>query len=157
LIVAEADQRIDPDRRLRLVVADAAGVEKAVFLHQGERIALPILALGLHYVDMGEKQNGLGLRVGTGKHRHQTAFLGLARSGNQMKVFVAETRGLQPRRHPLRGKRAASFRQSRVGFHQLLVDRAKGGLVGRLRGGGGRERERNRDNAELTQGHAKIS
>jgi len=57
------DQAVGEDRRHRFVVARPTRVEPAFFLDQLERIALPILALGFHDVDMREQQNGLGQRV----------------------------------------------------------------------------------------------
>ena len=57
--------------------ADAAGVEVAVLLDEGERVALPVLALGLDHVDVGQQQHRLGLRVLARQHRDQAALLGL--------------------------------------------------------------------------------
>ena len=63
-LLAIAHQVVDPDRGLRLHVAGAAAVEIAVLLDQRERIARPVLALGLDDVDVREHQDRLGAGIG---------------------------------------------------------------------------------------------
>ena len=56
----EADQRVGPDRRLRLVVERSAAIEIAVFLDHLERVALPVGTFRLDNVDMRDEQDRLG-------------------------------------------------------------------------------------------------
>src|SRR5450755_1420681 len=59
MFLSIADQIIDPNRGLGLHVARAAAIEVAVLLDQCERIARPILPLGLNHIDMREHQTAL--------------------------------------------------------------------------------------------------
>ena len=67
------DQVGDEDRRHRLVVDRAAAAEIAVDLLQLERIEIPVLALGLDHVDMGDQQERLA-RAGAAQPRDQVAL-----------------------------------------------------------------------------------
>ena len=113
--LAVADQRVGPDRGLRLVVKAAPGVEIAALLHQGERVACPVLALGRHHVDVGQQQHGLGLRVPARIDHHQVAVLGMVRRLDQVKGLVREPRRPHPRGHPFGRHRAAARRTAGVG------------------------------------------
>ena len=55
----EADQRIDPHRRLRFVVGGSAAIEIAIFLDHDERVALPVGAFCLDHVNMRDEQDRL--------------------------------------------------------------------------------------------------
>src|SRR6185437_5929236 len=63
VLLFEANQRIDPDRRLGLVVDGAARVKVTVLLDELERIAGPVLALRFDDIDVSEQQNRFQLRV----------------------------------------------------------------------------------------------
>ena len=84
-----ADQRVDPDRRLGLVVHGAARIERAVLLHEHERIARPVLAFRFHHVDMRQQQHRPCLRVGAREHGEQSAFLGMVGRGEHLRLLDA--------------------------------------------------------------------
>ena len=89
---AVANQRVDPDGRLGLVVDAAARVEVAVLLDQLERIAGPVLALGLDHVDVREQQDRLELRIATGIDGDQAALLGMIRRGEELQLRCRRSR-----------------------------------------------------------------
>ena len=74
---------------------------------------------------MGEQKDGLGLWVRTVQHGHQTALARMVGRGEDMQIMIRIARRLQPRRHPLGGKRAAARRQGGVGFHQFFIKGAE--------------------------------
>ena len=55
----QPDHQVEEHGRHRLVVGRAAPVEIAVLLDQRERIALPVLALGVDHIDVREQQHAL--------------------------------------------------------------------------------------------------
>ena len=124
------DQRVGPDRRLRLVVKGAAPVQKAVFLDHGERVARPVCTLGLDHVEMAKQQDRFRLSVAAGKNGDDAAFPGVFRRREQRDVGIGEPRRLQSRRDALGGEGAASRRQRRVGFDKRLEQLAERRLVG---------------------------
>src|SRR3546814_13436476 len=67
-LAAIAHQVVGEHRRHRLVIADTARIEPAVFLHQGERIALPVGAFGFHHIDMRQQQQRLEAGIAAAPH-----------------------------------------------------------------------------------------
>ena len=120
---------------MRLVVTHPATIEKAALLDESEWITLPIGTLGFHHIKVRQQQNGLGPTilgmVFARQRRHQPAILRAFRGAReQPDIRIAKPRRLQPRRHPLRRQIATAARHAGVGFHQLLVQRAKRLLIG---------------------------
>ena len=70
-----ADQRIDENSGHGLVVHGASCIKIAVFLNQRKRVAFPVLAPGLHHVDMSEQENRVAVGFGTAKACDQVALL----------------------------------------------------------------------------------
>jgi hypothetical protein len=104
---------------------------RAVLLHQREWIPRPVLAFGLHDVDVREQKDRLQLRIPPRVHRDQAAFLGVVVRGKRVQVAVRETRRLQPRGHALRGQSAAAGRQAGVGLDEFFVQLAVTLFAGR--------------------------
>ena len=105
-----ANQGVHPNRGLGLVVDDAAGVEGAVLFDQLERIAGPVLALGLDHVDMREQQYRLELGIPAGILGDQAALLGMIGRRKRMQIGVGESGRFQAGGHALRGQSAAAVR-----------------------------------------------
>ena len=134
-----ADQVGHEDRGHGLVVHRAARVEVAVFLDQLEGIALPVLALRLDHVEVGQQEQRL-LRAAALEPRHQVALLRRAGRDDDPHVGLGEAAGPEPGRHRARGRGGVADRIGGVDLDQLLVDLAQEGLVGR--GGTGRRKLR---------------
>jgi hypothetical protein len=135
-LCAEANQRIDPNRRLRLVVERSAGVEKTILLDEREGIPSPVLALRFHHIDMRQQQNGFEFRIRAAIDRDLAAFLRTIRRGEYLHIAFRNSGGLQARRHTLRRQRAVAGGQRRVGLDELFIEVAKGRFaVLRLRAG----------------------
>ena len=100
-------------RRLR-----AVGI--AVLLDQRERVALPILASGLDDVDVGNEERLRGSR-GARVDGDQPSFLRMLGRGESVS-WLSVKPAMQPCRHAFGRQRAASRRQRRNGFDQLLED-----------------------------------
>jgi hypothetical protein len=118
----EADQSVGPGRRHHLVVGDAAGVVVAVLLDQLERVALPVVALGLHHVDVRQQQHRLERGGCTGIHRHDPALLRMLGHGEQGDPVFREAGCLQSRRDLFGGPGAVAIADRGVGLHQFLVE-----------------------------------
>jgi hypothetical protein len=129
-LLLETDQGVGPNGGLGLVVRRPPGEEIAVLLHQGEGITGPVLALGLHHVDMGQQQHGLGLRVAARIDRHQAALLGMLGDRERVQVVLGYSRDPQPGRHFGRRQGAVTSRERGVGLHKFLVELAERRLVG---------------------------
>src|SRR5690606_10577815 len=71
---AVAQQSIDENGGHRLVVHGAAAIEVAVFFDERERIAVPVLAIGFHDVEVREEQQGLERWLAAAQHRHEVAL-----------------------------------------------------------------------------------
>ena len=141
---AVADERVEPDGRFGLVVARAARVERAVLLHQRERVAGPVLAFGFDHVDVRKQQDGLQFGIPPRIDDDETALLGVVGRGEGMQVGVRNTRRLQARGHALGGERATPSRQRGVRLDEFLVELAKALLA--RRGVLGRRRQRSERN-----------
>ena len=82
-----ADQRIDENSGHGLVVHGASCIKIAVFLNQRKRVAFPVLAPGLHHVDMSEQENRVAVCCGTAKACDQVALLRPIRRHDDMDVL----------------------------------------------------------------------
>ena len=151
-----ADQQVDPDGCLGLVVHRTARIEGAVFLDERERIPRPVLALGLHDIDVREQKDRLELRIPARIDGDEAALLGVVGRRERVQVAVRETRRLQPRGHALGGKSAAAGRQTGVRLDELFVQLAETLLARRVvlgRGGAhGKCGNRGRDGEEIFHG-----
>ena len=114
-------------RRLRLHVGGAAPVEVAALFDEREWIARPVLTAGLHYVDVREHQDRLGLWIRAMQNGQQPAFLGVSLGDEHAQVRFRVSGGPQSRVHASGRERAIPRRQRRVGLHQFLVGLAKPG------------------------------
>ena len=103
----EAHEQVDPDRGLSLVVRGAAGVEVTAFLNKGERVAGPVLPLGLDHVDVSQQEDRLCRRVSAGEDGHQAALFGLVLRDDEVEVALGYTCSFQTHSHALGGERAA--------------------------------------------------
>ena len=126
-----ADQVIEKNRRHRLVVEGATGVEVAVLLDQLERVALPILAPGLDHIEVAEQKDRL-FRAGAAVARDEVAFLRRARWNDDLHVARRNAARGEPRAHRLSGGCATAGRVGGVDLDQFLVKLAQPGL-GRCR------------------------
>ena len=120
-----SDHGVREAGRHRLVVGDAASVEVAAFLDQGEGIPGPVLTLGFDHVDMGEEQDALRLRVAAVQHGDQSALLGVIGACEDMDVGIGVAGGLQALGHALRRQGAVALGEGRVGLDQFLVQGAE--------------------------------
>ena len=111
----------DPDRGLRLVVADAAAVEVAVLLGERERIHAPVFALRLDDVGVREQQNRPALPGAV--VAHDQVRLRRTRSAHE-DVGGWEAGGLETLGHRLGDRRRRASRVARLDLDHLLVDRA---------------------------------
>jgi hypothetical protein len=137
-------------RRVVLVVGDAAPVEGAVLLDEGERRERPVLGLGLDHVDVREQEDRLAGHVLAAQPRHEVPLaVGLLDDDH---VGVGEAGLLEARGHGLRGLERTPRTFGGVDLDQLLEQVARGGvpagaadvadLLGRGEGGGGQEERR---------------
>jgi hypothetical protein len=116
----------DELRRHPFVVSGPAAVEIAVLLEKRERIERPVLALGLHDVEMRQEEERLA-SAGASEPRDEVA---LARIGTEhLHVSRRESRGLQPRRHRVGSRRRVANRIGRVDLDQLFEDVARPRVV----------------------------
>ena len=125
-----ADEAVREDRGHRLVVADAARVEPAVFLDQLEGVALPVLALRLDHVDVREQQDGLDRAVPAAQHGDQRAVFRRLRRRQDLRVLGRDSGREQVLLHRLGRLRAVADRARRVDLDQFLEERAERGFVG---------------------------
>jgi hypothetical protein len=105
-----ANQRVDPDGSLGLVIHRAARVERTIFLDQFEWVAGPVLALRFHDVNMRKQQNGLQVRFAARENGDKSAFLRVIGRGEDMQVALGKARSLEARSHALGGERAVARR-----------------------------------------------
>ena len=147
MLLLEAHQHVDPRRVDDLHVRRPATIEVTILLDQDERIARPVLALGLDHIEVAEEEDGFGARIAAGQDGDHAAVFRMLGRGEIGDVRVGKTGGLQARAHLPGGHCAASARQGGVGLDKLLVDRAEAGLIGPevLRHGGLSERGRKSD------------
>ncbi|MBV8741327.1 MAG: hypothetical protein JOZ12_06035 [Sinobacteraceae bacterium] len=105
-----------------LVVRDAAGVKIAILFNERERVARPILALGLDHIQVPQKQDWFGgLRLAV-QHGYQPTLLRVLRDRKQRQVLIAVTGRFQMRGHALGGECAAARGKRGVGLDQLLIE-----------------------------------
>nr|GEU28537.1 conserved hypothetical protein [Tanacetum cinerariifolium] len=117
LLVAD---HVGHERRCHgLVVRGAARIKHAVFFHQLERIAHPVLAVGLHHVHVGQQQQRSAAAVAL-QARHQVALGGRAGRHDDLHVGIAKAAGLETPGDLGDGRRARAGGMGGVGFHQLL-------------------------------------
>src|SRR5882724_9625180 len=114
-----ADQVGDPDGGLGFVVAGAAAVEVAVFLDELERVHIPVFALGLDDVGVGEEQDGF---VGAGAviADDQVALLGNCAAYEN--VGVGETCGFESCGGGFGYRRGCAGGVPRLDLDELFVD-----------------------------------
>ena len=104
--------------------------EIAVGLLQLEGIEVPVLAFGLHDIEMGEKEKRPA-GAGAAQPRHQVAF---ARPRRQhLDVRGGNAAGAQSRRHGLGRAQRVAGGIGGVDLDQLTVDVDERALVGRRR------------------------
>ena len=112
--------------------------EIAVGLLQLEGIEVPVLALGLHHIEMGEKEKRPA-HAGAAQSRHQ---IPLARPrGQNLDVRGRKAAVAQSRRHGLGRAQRVAGGLGGVDLDQLTVDVEKRPLVRRQRLRGGRARQ----------------
>ncbi len=110
VLTAHAHHEIDPDRGHGFVVRRAAAVEEAVFFHQGERIALPILAARVHHIDVSEQEH-CALARGSAQGGDQIAVVRAAFGHDHAHVALGIAGGAQVRGHGFGGARAIAVRR----------------------------------------------
>ena len=102
-ILLETHHGVGEHRGHGLVVRRSARVEESIFFDQLERIALPVLAIGLDHVDVREQQQGLEACVAARQHRDEVAVLRAIGRHDDVQLLVGITRGAQARLHRVRG------------------------------------------------------
>ena len=115
---------------LRLVVCDAATKEEAIFLDQGEGVAGPVFPLCGDHIDMGKQEDGLQRGVCAGENGNEAAVFRVFGHGEQGELGWLVAGGLQPGGDLLCSLGAAANADGGVGFDELLVKAAEGGLAG---------------------------
>jgi hypothetical protein len=84
-------------------LSSAARIEKAIFLDELERIALPVGAIGLDDVDVRQQQQRFEFRVAAGQHRDEVAILRTIGRGDEVQLLVRISGCTQARFHRIRG------------------------------------------------------
>ena len=108
LLFLQPHHGVHPGSSLGFHVGGAAAIEIAAFLDELERIAGPVGALGLHHVNMAQKQDRLQVRIGARQHRHDAALLGMIRRAEQVNIVRRIARLLQMAGDLFRQGRAAA-------------------------------------------------
>jgi hypothetical protein len=159
--VRVADETIREHGGHGLVVARAARVEPTVLLDELEGIALPILALRFHHIDVGEEQDRLELPVAAVQDGDQRAVIRAIRRREDLHVACRDSRSVESGAHGFGRARAAADGAGGVDLDQLLVEVAecRFAVGGRRCAVNGRRdaRRRGRRQNRYSQGHAARS
>ena len=121
-LLLHADERGHHDGVAVLHVLRAAAVEIAVFFDELEGIGSPVLAPGLHHVEVPDQQDRLMLSR-TPQPDHQIFLPGIRPENGD--IAVRKTGGPQPRCHGLRGRRHVTDGVGGVDLDELLENRAR--------------------------------